>query len=188
MPSASSLAPSRPRKSARPGPLTVEDFRYADQQGLALAALVLAVRVPDQAFERPELQEALRFKPGRAWRRIAHNCGTQTRWLHTTTLTPRLPASALAVVNDWAAKAPGSGAINLLHVLDYREALWAHLRAECNESFTDLGRHYLPIDVSFVRQVAADDLPKDLDDLIEWDSGLQRAARAHNRWSLAILA
>lgn len=170
--------------------LDIEDFDYLDRShGLTFPQLILGVEVKaDSLGEDARYPARLpRFKPGREWLRIAHRHGLRGRqqsyYLGTVLSTKNGPLISAFVGGYTAGLYDGT----LTDTVDYSTDLRDMLSVGCNESWRDydLGRY--PVDLRYVADLTAERLPFNLDDLIDWNSGAERAAGSVGRWKLLIL-
>jgi len=161
-------------------------------------ATSLGIRLPTLALyvelESRQLEDTLdyRFKPGRVWHKLAHTTGGHAcneRYLIVTPLSPKSPDIEREInlfAANWFDSQIQRGS-PLDGVLDYRTNLKACLSADCNNSYESLEEGLWPIDIQFLSQLTSDNLPSDLDELVEWENGYHRAAGGR-RWALALLA
>lgn len=191
---------SKGRKATRqsnpaPAALKLEDFHYADQLGLALPQLVLAIEIPKRGFE--EDARTYQFKLGRTWLKLAHQSAGHAchqHYLLATVLTPKTVKVAQgisALDRKWLDSQAGCWGVPLSGVLDYEADLKRLLGAGCNTSYRSFEEGFFPLDTEFLSAVAAEadlaSLPKDLDDLIEWRTGFERVGGSVGRWKLIVL-
>jgi hypothetical protein len=181
---------------ALPKPLRFQDFEPLAQS--ELPALVLGINVPIEHLRDPEdaavyagLYE-LNFKPGRVWRKIVHDtCGAAFKpvyWIGMVLKPTTYAAQRLRVIADTkrGTNLGWQSAPRLSELINYREWLSAVLKVGCDRSYGQYCEGLYPIDPEYVSWLTQDELPKDLDELVEWESGLQRARGAESRWSLAV--
>lgn len=81
----------------------------------------------------------------------------------------------------------GAIGVTLVDVLSYREDLQALIKGDCDRCFGGLAEGYYPIDVEYAPTLTAAAIPADPDDLIDWESGMERARGIIGRWRLAVL-
>jgi hypothetical protein len=177
-----SKAAQKPTK--RPKQLDIEQFKYLDQLGLPFPQLVLGIKVPQDAFNEEYGWREIRFKPGRRWVKIAHQtCGVFCRqhYYIGTILTPSERLKTNLHLFHWPLPEGLDG------LTKYRENLQVALQADCNDCYKNLEEAHYPIDVKFATKLAIDAPPCELDELIDWESGLERARGAMGRWNLVVL-
>lgn len=172
--------------------MSVEKFKYVDQIGLTLPLLVLGVRVKDWEFKDEENARDYKFAKTRTWHRIVHQTAglaCHQKHLTGTIITPKTGEVAMGlsgIATEWYDSNVGIGGASLENILKYRESL-LKIGLDCNYSYPDFEEGFYPIDPEYARQISAEPLPSNLDDLIEWDSGLSRAIGSINRWGLWVL-
>lgn len=161
--------------------LDIEQFSYLAPN--ELPALILGIHVPHDAF-RPDSNRTVptRFKRGREWRKIAHegHFWIGTRVVPTTDALMRITAFARA----WAGT---TTPLTLGKLNVYNDSLRRTVFANCDQSYSLLDSHQFPIDTVFLRDLTAEEFPADLDELVNWESGQQRAV-CGGKWNLVILA
>lgn len=172
--------------------LELEQFRYPDDLGLKLPQLVLGIHVPVHQFQSDYPPRDYAFQPGRKWLKLAHETagfGRKPVYLVATVLASREAETLGGFASCWRGSNVGACEPSLSTLNAYSDHLKRALKVACNESHHLLAEGLYPIDTCFLPDVATDAIdPTKLDDLIEWDSGAQRAAGCVGRWSLAILA
>ncbi len=183
---------ARRAKPAKQRPLTIEDFRYVEDLGVPLPQLILGIRIPPGAFNGDYPLRTYSFKPGRTWLNLAHEtAGTakKQRCWFATLLTPKATVSLAlrALCDSHVSGDLGAWGCSLDELIEYRAKLKALLAVDCNQSHRFVEKGALPIDVEYVRRLVLDDLPTDLDELINWDSGIDRARNCVGRWDLTVL-
>jgi hypothetical protein len=168
-----------------------EDFKYLDlDYDMPLPRLVLGI----QAFEDNGQFREYRFKPVRRFLPIAHQTAGHAcyqHYLYGTILTPRehVAAAMQAINGHWLETDCGCFAVSLDEVLEYRSQLQSLLQADCNLSYRDFEEGIYPIDYTpqTLSSLQTDEFPADLDELIDWESDLDRAVGCIGRWQLFIL-
>jgi hypothetical protein len=144
----------------------------------------------------PELYQAplrWKMKPGRTWERIAHqhagvSCSHSYFW--ATVLTPRPDvAAALAEIDaHWCGTDTGVWGVTLAEIVEYSEQLRRLIPgATCEKVYGQFTEALYPIDCDTgadVRRLALDDLPDDLNELVEWDKGMSKLLGCVGRWGL----
>ncbi len=186
---------ARTKKISRPEikALKTEHFRPSDELGLSLPRLVL-VTEPDvrSLFDGDARDYA--FKPGRDWLKIEHQTAghrCNQRYLIGTVLTPKNPEVSrgmVALARKWFNSQAARGENPLDALIDYRADLKSFLNADCNDSHGKMEEGLMPIDIQFLPQLVTETLPKDLDDLILFDTGWERAAGCADRWQLYVVS
>lgn len=174
--------------------LSFASFNYPEDLGWTLPSLVLAIPVPDDAFRDDADYRGYRFKSGRTWHQLAHQTGGHAchqHYMHATLLTPlsadiQLRMNALS--KQWYGTNAGVFGPTLNELGSYRADLARLFGADCNVSYPSFEEGIYPIDTEHGAKLAADALPKDLDDLIEWKDGFQRACGCIGRWKLYVIS
>jgi hypothetical protein len=173
--------------------LRLEDFRYADQLRIALPQLALCIEVDRRSLSEDGDARDYQFKPGRTWHKLAHQTAGHAchqHYAHCTLLTPKTPAigqALLSLTKIYEDSQLGCFGVSLDSVVEYRGRLQSFVQADCNRVHQDLEEGWLPIDIEFLPQLAADKLPSDLDELIHWDSGFARFAGSLGRHRLVVI-
>ena len=147
--------------------------------------LVLALSHPPRGqFKRPMVS-------------VYHQCGGLScnhMTMVAMPLTPRpmMLAAMQLIEKHWFDSGMGVFRTSLDEILFYRSQLKAlvHPDADCNSSYGDLQEAVYPIDVDMrvLRELCEDELPDNLDDLIQFDSDMHRAMGMIGRWKCYILA
>ncbi len=130
------------------------------------------------------------FNKKRKWRKIAHQTAgvsCHQHYIVGTILTPRknIKRKLLAICDMWldtnCSKHP-----SLDEILTYRAQLKNLLGVDCNYTYMDFEEAIYPIDCSreTIRKLAIDNLPVNLDNLINWNKN-ELSKYAH--WRLYIL-
>lgn len=169
--------------------LNIEDFQYLEQT--KLPALILGIHIPYDHFRSDSGRtHSYRFKRGREWGKIAHEAfGTQHFWIGTV-IAPKPEVARLMsrVVEEQGELEMILGTPSLLQLRNYSSALKELLGVDCNVTYPLFGAHHYPIDACYIHHLAGESLPANLDEFVDWESGLERAAGAANRWGAVILA
>jgi hypothetical protein len=114
--------------------------------------------------------------------------------LHAIVLKPKpLVLAAMQLIErHWFESNMGCFGTSLEEVLFYRMQLkdLVHPRADCNVTYIDLveGAYPIDLDMSVIRDLCDDDLPDNLDDLLEFESPFSRSMGSVGRWRCFILA
>jgi len=168
----------------------LENFKYADELGITLPQLVLGIEVNPMS----DRARAYRFVKSRRWVWLAHQtaglCCNQ-HYLYATLLTPKSAAvlqGMNALAQKWLDSNVGWAGVSLDTANEYRQDLDRLFGADCNSCHQDFEEAFYPADLEFLPKLAADQLPENLDDLIEWDSGLERAMGCVGRFRLLIVS
>jgi hypothetical protein len=179
-------------KSGKRDILSIEDFKSLDDLGLPLPQLILGIEVNAKSFGSDYPPRSYRFRPGRQWLNITHQVaghGYKQRYVIGTPLVPT-PAAKLGMsrlCSEWYDSDIGVGHIQFADLLLYRDNVKTWLGADCNLSYEGFAEAIYPIDVEYTSKLAADVLPNDPDELVDWESGMERASGSMNRWSLVVL-
>ena len=187
------LVKAKTRRGEITAPLTVEKFKYADQLGIQLPALILGIEVKPWEFEKPDLQRTYNFKPGRTWVNLAHQTAglaCNQHYIHATVLTPiseKVAHGMKMLEKKWLDSNAGVFGVSLKELNEYDADLRHLFGASCNSCHRGFEEGIYPIDIGCISQLAADDLPKELDDLIEWKDGWSRAIGCIGRYGLWVV-
>lgn len=128
--------------------------------------------------------------------RVSHQfAGVGCDMLHAEgfVLQPRPSAFAAMQLIEatWRETSMGAFRTQLDDIELYRSQLRStlHPRADCNSSYHLLAEAVYPLDpsVDVLREICTDDLPDDLDDLLEFESGASRLRGVVDRWACLIL-
>lgn len=177
------------RKKKDRGELKLEDFKYHDSLGLTLPQLVLGIEVDPTS----EYSKDYKFKPGRKWIKLAHQTAGHAcnqHYLICTVLQPKsveVLQKMQQLANQWEDSQAGCWTNSLETVLAYRASLKNLLGVDCNFCHKKFEGGIYPIDTEFLEKLTDEKFPKDLDDLIEWDSGWERGLGCIGRWGLFVL-
>jgi len=188
------MAKKKKRAETAKNILRQEDFKYLDQTGVVLPQLVLGIEIPYDRFGGEYPATDYKFKPGRTWLKIAHQTAglaCHQRLILGTLLTPISVAVAQGMAElekKWLDSNAGLFGNSLDSILEYRADLKRLFGADCNGCHEGFEEAIYPVDIEFLPKLAADAWPKDLDELIEWESGWQRTIGCVGRWNLWILA
>ena len=178
------------RSKNSPEHLKIEDFKYLDSI-CSSPELILGLQFDKKNFsEYPP--KKLRFKSGREWLNIAHQTAGMACHQHYFTGTILKPKPLTKLVMDrisgsWLNSNVGLGGITLTDANQYRNDLKTLLKVDCNNSWQSFEEALYPIDVEFLGDLTDEKFPKDLDDLIEWRDGFERACGCIGRWGIYIL-
>lgn len=134
------------------------------------------------------------FAPGREWVRLQHQtsghaCGQVYMWCNFLTPRPENIAAIYEIERSWYDTDLGAWNVSLDELLKYRKMLNEKLGVDCNWSHSDLAEAIYPIDctVENLRKLCLDEIPDDLESLIEFDSDMSRVFGIANRWKLYII-
>ncbi len=185
---------AKTKKTTRPEikTLKTEDFRQPEELGIKLPALVLGIEVDPRNLNEESVRD-YEFRPGRQWHKIEHQTAghrCNQRYIVGSVLAPKNPdvtGSIYALTTKWFDSQISRGT-TLDCLVEYREDLRRLFKADCNRSHGKLEEGVYPLDIEFLSQLAADVLPKDLDDLLVFETGWQRACGCIGRWGLYILS
>ena len=115
------------------------------------------------------------------------------RYYHATVLVPRdinVAGSLNALDAEWCGvrQAPGGGP-----PLGEAQRYALHLQkrfgegAECGASYSRLAAGHYPLDLGALSLLTSEALPANLDELLEWNNGWERAAGSADRWHLVVI-
>lgn len=184
---------ARPKKSEKPA-INIEDFKYLSDLRIPCPQLVLGIKIPREAFRDDYPIRNYNFRNGRQWIKIAHIAGGQACHQHYfigTLLNSKIEAivqGGVKLSEKWYGSNIDSNNVDLGMINQYSKDL-AHFipEASCMRSWKSFEEGIYPMDVESIGKVASDKLPSNLDELIEFKSGMDRAIGAVGRWSLVIL-
>jgi hypothetical protein len=134
------------------------------------------------------------FRPGREFRLIEHQtaghaCHHHLLWI--TELAPRdeVRIALKDIAGHYLDSDMGCWGVRLDQILEYRARISAVLNADCNDSYLDLEEGIYPIDCTAenLNRLCSDELPKDLDELIEFKDEFDRVCGSVGRWKLLLL-
>jgi hypothetical protein len=163
-----------------------------------LPRIILGIIPPDRAFEESPryLWKEPKFKD-RTWLKIAHQTAglsCNQKFIIGTILTPKSPEilrSINLLCDKWLDSNMGCWGLSLKEANEYENDLWRLFGANvgCNSSWKDLEEAWYPIDCTknALNTLTSDTLPDNLDDLILWENGWERAMGCVNRWSIRVL-
>ena len=162
-----------------------DEFEYIPDAELPV--LVLAIDAERWGDSNPK------FRPGRRWEKIAHQCAgmlCNQRYFYATRLNPTKRVRLLMDEVDTLLfdSFLAQGLNNLTEVLRYRSKLREY-GLDCHVSYTDLQEAVYPIDLNkdSIRTVTRDKLPEELDTLVVWETKFDRIMGILGRWHLYIL-
>jgi hypothetical protein len=170
-------------------------FKFNDELDLRLPLLVLAVKCPPEWGSKSlEGSPRYQFKPGREFINLQHQTSGHACnqvYMQATLLKPREPVKIQMLSDAWLDSDAGCFGVPLDEVLKYREQLKAlfGLGVDCNHSYQDFEEGIYPIDCSpeAIKALCEDDLPEELDDLIEFGDNNFARLCVYIRWSLFVL-
>lgn len=178
--------------------LNISDFIYLDKiQNTSFPQLAIAIEIKPEFFddEYCGYTKNFNFKADRKWYKIAHQSAgiaCNQRYFITSFLNPK----SLQVYKNmenlhkfYYGSSAGAFNISLDSILEYRKMLKDLFSVDCNYCWQNFEESVYPIDCTLdnIKKFTDEELPQDLDELIEWESGFQRAAGVINRWSFLIL-
>lgn len=188
---------AKKNKSEKPiygNKLNYSDFNYHDALRFNLPAIALGIKVPDYAFNDSEYgYKEYDFKRDRKWLKIAHQtsglaCNQQ--YIIATLLEPKsvdVFKNIIKLQDSWYGSNTGCFGLSLEEANDYNNQLKEFFNAGCNFSWKDLQEGFYPVDTEYIKNIASDNLPSNLDDLINWRDGFERGIGCIGRWNLWIL-
>lgn len=161
-------------ETANQAPGSLEEFRWLDfDLGLEDFPYLVLGFVQDDGYLR-----RLPLSDDRTWLHVHHQtrglcCGQ--RYLTGTLLEPtaRAQQAMEEISTAWLGTSLGCDGLGptLDEILTYRRQLADLLGEDCNSSYGDLEEALYPIDIGqrTLRNLCTDDLPDDLDALVDWD-------------------
>jgi hypothetical protein len=173
------------------------DFKYLDELGLTMPQLVLGIEIPGSCFDDEPGWSCHQYdlKSDRNWVKIAHQTAglaCHQHWMIGTFLKPKsveLLQNMQKLSDKWLDSNAGVFGLSLAEANEYDGDLKYLFGVGCNRSWKDMEEAFYPIDCTPENIAAMTDevLPNDLDELIEWGSGWERAIGCVNRWRLFVL-
>jgi hypothetical protein len=134
------------------------------------------------------------MKDTSGWRLIKHYSaghGCHSRLMYGKLLLPReeIKPKLHDIDYNWYDTDTGIFGTSLDDVLKYRSQLNEILDVDCNQSYHHFEEAIYPIDCTpeNIRKLAVDPVPDSLDQLIVFDSGVDRMLGVMGRWKLYIL-
>ena len=127
----------------------------------------------------------LRFIEKKRWRRVIH--GNKFLLCTRLSLRDKFDNSVANIFSDMSMAGFYGDNPSLFQISSYNDVLHKNLSAKCNKSFRDFSKGFYPIDIDYLSELSEEKFPKDLDEMVSWDSGFQRCAGSENRWGMWIL-
>jgi len=166
--------------------IDTSDYKYFNS--IDFPVLVLGIRMS-------RLNEELwKFKDADKWIKIAHQAGGHLCSQHymvgkPLTMTKDAIIAAHKINNYWLGSDCGVFGTSLNELEEYRAQLKKLLDVDCNMSYPLFEEAIYPIDYSKenLGKLCEDDLPEDLDDLIEFKNERFKIFGSVGRWDLMIL-
>lgn len=171
-----------------------EQFRYPDDLGIRLPALVLGIEVEWYHASEDDGVRAYRFKAGSGFdfKPIVHQVGG-LRCNHRYIVGTVLPWVNVEVLQNaqrlnerWYDSSVSTNC-SMDTLNEYRADVKRLLGADANHSHS-FEEAYYPIDIEHLPKLTSATLPADYDDLIDFRDGFERAMGCMGRWSAVILA
>ena len=167
-------------------PNNPDSYGYLDlDYNLPLPQLVLAAYYYDP--------NKIKFATPRKWLRIAHQTaghGCHQQYMVGTILTMTHTAEEIArALNEtWFESDCGVFGVTMNELENYRAQLRGY-GLDCNLSYPKFEEAIYPIDLNdaVLKTLATDKLPKDLDDLLEFEGDMDKLCGMIGRWELFIL-
>lgn len=180
-----------PKKPVKQPTLKIEDFHYLDERAMPMPQIILGIKVHRECFSTDYPPRRYTFVAGSPkFQNIVHQtsgmgCG---QFYVTGTILQPQSVDVLRGLQEIDRKWVGSnvGAMSgatIEQINDYERDLRRLFGASANRTYRDFCEGLFPIDLEYLPCIASGcpDLSR-LDDLIEWDSGLSRAAGCLGRW------
>jgi hypothetical protein len=161
-----------------------------------LPRIILGIVPPDYAFEeKPKYTwKEPRFGRSRIWQKIAHQTAglsCHQRHIIGTILTPKsleIETAVKSLCDKWLDSNMGCFGLGLAEANEYSNDLKRLFGKDvsCESSWRHLEEAWYPVDCTkdALSVLTSDILPENLDDLIEWGNGWERAYGCINRWTL----
>lgn len=170
--------------------MKIENFKYAEDLKIDLPLMILGIR----ARSLDDDKERYNFKEGREFINLAHQTAGHScsqLYFNATILEPtEVGLKLMMKVNRryLDSEIGWFGGPTLEQANEYKEIL-NRFGVDCNCSYLDLTEAAYPIDLKpeYLKILCKDQLPEDLDSLIEFKTPLDRALGCLNRWDLFIL-
>lgn len=158
--------------------LSVESFQFLPESSLPI--LLLGFHIPHDHL-RPDSPHSFspHFKRGREWVNATH----ENHYWRGTILTP-IPI-VLEKMKELSIMWRGKLDLSLDIINGYRGTIKRLFGVDCNRSYSLLSSNHFPIDVECVGELTDDVLPQNLDELIQWKSGHERAVYG-GKWGLVV--
>jgi hypothetical protein len=162
------------------------DYKSLEEYGISLPVLVLAID------RRPNNPTYYNFKSKRQWLKVRHQTAgyaCHQCYMEATILTPREPGKIIVLANEYLDSCINMWGLTLDAVITYRQRLNQLFGVDCNETFMSLEEGIYPVDATYenLRKLCKDRLPKDLDNLIIWESNSDKSFGFIGRWKVYIL-
>lgn len=163
-------------------------FKFHDEYGLSLPLLVLAIGGHE---EHPCTE--FKFKKTRTFLPLQHQTaglGCHQHYMFATVLKPRHPEKIKKLCDHWYESNAGIFSASLNEVNEYRTEINDLFGVDCNGTYTFFEEGLYPIDLnegSLEKMCIDRNLPKELDDLVIWESKMHRIFGFIGRWKLFIL-
>ena len=161
---------------------------------MMLPQLVLGIPVdPDSLGKEARYPFRLpKFQPGRDWLKIAHQTGGHACHQHYLVGTILQPKSVevlqklTRLQQKWLGTDCGCFGVALDDLYTYRKDL-NEMGLDCQSCYRDFEEGFFPVDSVGLPLLTNDVLPKDLDELIDFESGFDRMCGCIGRWHLQLL-
>lgn len=172
--------------------LKKEDFNYLNENQLPCAVLGIHLNRFDSIYNQYGVR-GYKFKL-KDFQNIAHqtggiSCGQhyiQGRILH---LRPKYDSAIDELSRKYYDLSLGCFGNSLKELNEYNDFLVSHFGEYCLHSYENLEEGIYPIDINekTLHNLVSDKLPKNLDDLICFQSKFDKFCGSYGRWSLFIL-
>jgi hypothetical protein len=175
------------------------EFDYLDTDlGISLPQLVLGIEVRESDFNAKNDDWSCRrydLKKGWKWLKIAHQTAglaCHQRYMLGILLQPKSVEVLQNMHNlsdRWLDSNAGVFGLSMKEANEYSSDLKMLFEVDCNASWRDMEEAIYPIDCTTenLAKLTSTKLPEDLDELVNWKDGWERAVGCVNRWSLRIL-
>lgn len=173
-----------------PTPLNIESFSFLP--ATKLPALTLSIPVPLDALRSDFTRFVTpRFNTQRTWKKVAHQCGGTNgsqKYFFSTILTPTPVASEgiRQISSRWKNSALGAPGTTLTQLAGYRVDVKRYLGVDVDEAYSQAAEGCYTFDLKYLRRLTTEVLPQDFDELLQFETGWERAAMA-GRWLGAFL-
>ena len=169
--------------------IDLKEFKYLEDYDLEVPSLVLAV-----VAKRGDYKIDYEFKDGRKFFKLVHQCSglaCNHLYIYATMLEPTDVSVKIMKRLDRMYLDSNLGVLgnpSIDELVEYRDFL-KDFGLDCNYSYSDFMEAVYPIDLSAesLKIVCKDQLPEDLDDLIDFKDNWHKFCGIIGRWNLFIL-
>lgn len=166
----------------------IKEFEYLSD--LEIPSLVLGIDIHRDFPRKYNPKHKFKFKKI-AHQTAGHACNQHYVFGLVLDPKPSVKKAMIEISEDWLDSDAGVFGVSLIEILKYREQLNSKLKVDCNRDYQDFEEGIYPIDYSrenlrkLVKSIG--DIPEQLDDMLKWDSTLDKIAGSIGRWQIFIL-